>query len=74
MMSINATDTTPNYLELSEETFTSRIEDLQARYADCDLCAFNCRVDRTAGRHGTYQVDDTVYVSSYFPHRGEEAF
>ena len=63
---------TPNYLDLPVDTFARRVEDLMERYADCDLCAYDCRVDRTAGRVGTCQVDDTVYVSSYFPHFGEE--
>ena len=66
-------ETSPKYLDISEETFNERVDDLTARYADCDLCAYDCRVDRTAGRIGTCQVDDTVHVSSYFPHRGEEA-
>ncbi len=72
-MSADAPGATPNYLDLSAETFEARIADLTARYEDCDLCAYDCRVDRTAGRLGTCQVDDTVHVSSYFPHRGEEA-
>ena len=62
----------PNYLELDPNEFDRRVADLRARYADCDLCAYDCRVDRTAGEHGTCQVDDTVHVSSYFPHFGEE--
>ena len=72
-MSRARTEATPRYLELPAETFADRIADLTARYADCDLCAYDCRVDRTAGRIGTCQVDDTAHVASYFPHRGEEA-
>ncbi|MFP8958476.1 radical SAM protein [Natrialbaceae archaeon A-CW3] len=62
----------PNYHDLSTAEFTDRIDELRSRYADCDLCAYDCRVDRTAGHLGTCQVDDTVHVSSYFPHFGEE--
>ena len=71
-MSVDAPSTTPNYRHLPDEEFESRIDDLMERYADCDLCAYDCRVDRTDGRVGTCQVDDTVYISSYFPHFGEE--
>lgn len=71
-MSVDDASPRPNYLELSDDEFEARIDDLMGRYADCDLCAYDCRVDRTDGRVGTCQVDDTVYVSSYFPHFGEE--
>lgn len=71
-MSVESTDPTPNHRQLPDEEFDRRITDLHSRYADCDLCAYDCRVDRTAGNVGTCQVDDTAYVSSYFPHFGEE--
>ncbi|WP_394739946.1 radical SAM protein [Natronococcus roseus] len=64
--------TTPNARSLPPETLEARVDDLWERYADCDLCAYDCGVDRTAGRVGTCQVDDTAYVSTYFPHFGEE--
>lgn len=67
-----STTASPNYHSLPDTEFQDRIDDLMSRYADCDLCAYDCRVDRTDGRIGTCQVDDTVYVSSYFPHFGEE--
>ena len=62
----------PNFRDLSEAAFERRIDDLWNRYADCDLCAYDCGVDRTAGETGACRVDDTAYVSSYFPHHGEE--
>ncbi|WP_186336477.1 radical SAM protein [Natrarchaeobaculum aegyptiacum] len=71
-MSIDSHAATPNYQQLPNEVFEARIADLRARYADCDLCAYECYVDRTAGQKGTCQVDDTAYVSAYFPHFGEE--
>ncbi|WP_440009293.1 radical SAM protein [Halomicrococcus sp. SG-WS-1] len=71
-MSVESTDPEPNYRQLSDDVFDRRIADLRGRYANCDLCAYECYVDRTAGREGTCQVDDTAYVSSYFPHFGEE--
>lgn len=71
-MSVDAPATTPNYRDLPNDEFEERIADLRERYADCDLCAYECYVDRTAGQEGTCQVDDTAYVSTYFPHFGEE--
>lgn len=38
----------------------------------CDLCAHACRIDRLRGRTGVCQVDDSVQISSYGPHFGEE--
>jgi putative pyruvate formate lyase activating enzyme len=63
---------TPNYQQFPDDDFEDRITNLRERYADCDLCAYDCRVDRTEGQEGTCQVDDTAYVSTYFPHFGEE--
>ena len=63
---------TPSYQSLSSSEFQRRVDDLWERYEDCDLCAYDCRVDRTAGQVGACRVDDTLHVSSYFPHRGEE--
>lgn len=71
-MSVESINSTPNHRQLPDDEFDRRIADLRERYSDCDLCAYDCRVDRTAGRVGTCQVDDTAYVSSYFPHFGEE--
>lgn len=71
-MSVNRSNSIPNYQRLSEDVFEQRVTDLRERYANCDLCAYECYVDRTAGQEGTCQVDDTAHVSSYFPHFGEE--
>ena len=71
-MSINETDDVPVYRSLPSSAFKRRVETLWSRYGECDLCAYDCGVDRTAGKLGTCQVDDTAHVSSYFPHFGEE--
>lgn len=71
-MSAGSGPTTPNYRTLPEEEFERRVAELRSRYAECDLCAYECYVDRTAGEEGTCQVDDTAHISSYFPHFGEE--
>ncbi|MFC4543106.1 radical SAM protein [Halosolutus amylolyticus] len=71
-MSTGTPNATPNHRTLGDDVFEERVADLWERYADCDLCAYDCGVDRTAGDVGTCQVDDTAYVSTYFPHFGEE--
>ncbi len=38
----------------------------------CDLCAHECGVDRLASERGVCRADDTVQISSYGPHFGEE--
>ena len=63
---------TPNYRRLAPTELEERSDRLWARYADCDLCAYDCGVDRTRGEIGACRVDDTAFVSSYFPHFGEE--
>lgn len=39
----------------------------------CVLCAWECGVDRAAGRRGICGVGDASHVASAFPHMGEEA-
>jgi putative pyruvate formate lyase activating enzyme len=62
----------PNYTQLPDGELAARAEDLWRRYADCDLCAYDCGVDRTSGETGACHVDDTAAVSTYFDHHGEE--
>ena len=64
--------TTPNYQRLPDEELRARADELRDRYADCDLCAYDCRVDRTAGDTGACRADDTARVASHFAHHGEE--
>ncbi|AXR81470.1 radical SAM protein [Natrarchaeobaculum sulfurireducens] len=71
-MSVDPSAETPNYRQLSAVEFDDRIADLRERYADCDLCAYDCGVDRTAGQIGACQSDDTAHIASYFAHFGEE--
>jgi putative pyruvate formate lyase activating enzyme len=65
-------DTTPAYTQMADEEFAARVDELWERYADCDLCAYECGVDRTAGETGACRVGDTASVSAYFDHHGEE--
>ena len=71
-MSTGQNPTSPAVRSLPRTEFEDRVADLWNRYESCDLCAYDCGVDRTAGDVGACRVDDTCQVSSYFPHRGEE--
>jgi putative pyruvate formate lyase activating enzyme len=42
------------------------------RLANCDTCAWECRVDRLAGKHGVCRTGERAHISSYGPHLGEE--
>lgn len=62
-----------SYAELSRN---GRLEEKRRkayeRLSCCDLCAHTCRVNRLEGQSGVCGVDDTVQISSFGPHYGEE--
>ncbi|MFW6004588.1 MAG: radical SAM protein [Halodesulfurarchaeum sp.] len=66
------TPATPRITSLSEATLEDRVDALQARYENCDLCGHECGVDRTAGETGVCDLDASVAVASAGPHHGEE--
>lgn len=39
---------------------------------NCVTCAWECKVDRLAGKQGVCKTGPSAYVSSYGPHMGEE--
>ncbi|MFM8322619.1 MAG: radical SAM protein [Chloroflexota bacterium] len=49
-----------------------RAGEARRRLERCDLCAWECRADRLAGRLGVCQTGAVALVSSYGPHLGEE--
>lgn len=49
-----------------------RKDEAWERLKVCDLCAHECGVDRPAGKRGVCKSGDTVQISSYGPHFGEE--
>lgn len=51
---------------------TKRREAAWERLSCCDLCAHECRVNRRQGERGVCRADDTVQISGYGPHFGEE--
>jgi putative pyruvate formate lyase activating enzyme len=64
---------TPNYLTLTAEERFARAARLRERYADCDLCGWDCGVDRTAGETGACDLEDVALVAAAHPHHGEES-
>jgi putative pyruvate formate lyase activating enzyme len=57
---------------LREGGFPARVQQAQAALKDCDLCAWECHVDRTQ-KIGFCRTGADAIVSSAFPHMGEEA-
>ncbi|OPY76477.1 MAG: hypothetical protein A4E63_00094 [Syntrophorhabdus sp. PtaU1.Bin050] len=50
-----------------------KIEELESRLNPCTLCPRQCKVNRIAGEHGYCKAPYSLYVSSAFPHFGEES-
>jgi putative pyruvate formate lyase activating enzyme len=62
----------PAYRRLLQEGgFPERVRQAQAALKDCDLCAWECCVDRTQ-KIGFCRTGQDAIVSSAFPHQGEE--
>lgn len=63
----------PVYLSLSRSgELTQRVRQAHEHMASCDLCAWECKVDRLAGKMGVCKTGDKAKVSSFGPHLGEE--
>ncbi|MEZ0396890.1 MAG: radical SAM protein [Anaerolineales bacterium] len=65
----------PAYLRLFHSgELEKRAAEALARLACCDLCAWECKVDRTrpGGKQGVCRTGIRARVSSYNPHHGEE--
>ena len=64
----------PAYRNLLENgILKQRVEQAYAHLSICDVCAWECPVDRRAGRMGVCRTGELAKVSSYGPHFGEEA-
>lgn len=66
---------TPAYLRLYEEnrsTIRERIEEGLRVLEDCTVCPRDCHVNRIEDEHGKCRTGRNDWVSSYFPHFGEE--
>jgi putative pyruvate formate lyase activating enzyme len=71
-MTTDVASRTPNYLTLSSEERRDRAAALRERSADCDLCGWDCEIDRTAGETGACDLEDVALVAAAHPHHGEE--
>ncbi len=63
---------TPAYLRLPSGKLEEKVRDAEEIFKACTLCPRECRVDRTAGQKGFCKTGDTLFISSYGPHFGEE--
>jgi putative pyruvate formate lyase activating enzyme len=61
-----------SYTFLSESEWTERIAAAEALSSPCMLCPRKCRADRKTGEKGICRAGDELYISSIFPHHGEE--
>ncbi|TMA28424.1 MAG: hypothetical protein E6J88_07720 [Deltaproteobacteria bacterium] len=59
-------------MKLSAREIRSRAVEARAHYARCDLCAHDCRVDRTHGPAGVCQEGDGLFLAGAGVHFGEE--
>lgn len=75
MKSAQPTDETfePAYLRLLRTgELRERVAQAYHHLSICDVCAWNCKVDRRAGQVGVCRTGERARVSSYAPHLGEE--
>ncbi len=66
-------DFQPAYLKLlSSGDFKRRVKQAYELLSICEVCAWECPVDRRAGKIGVCRTGMHARVSSYGPHHGEE--
>ncbi len=64
----------PVYLSLHRSSeLRQRVQQAYDHLEACDLCAWECRSNRSAGKMGVCRSGVLARVASYGPHRGEEA-
>jgi putative pyruvate formate lyase activating enzyme len=63
----------PAYVALLQtDELKARVEQAFAHLEKCDLCPWECGVNRTAGKLGVCRTGKRAWVSSHSPHLGEE--
>jgi putative pyruvate formate lyase activating enzyme len=66
-------DLIPAYLNtLNNGELANRVSEAYEHLSICDVCAWECPVDRRAGKVGVCRTGELARVSSYGPHMGEE--
>lgn len=64
---------TPSYRALLNNGILSqRVNDAFAKLKTCNVCAWECRVNRLEGKLGICQTGELAWVDGYGPHLGEE--
>jgi putative pyruvate formate lyase activating enzyme len=61
-----------SYLLLSEQSWQEKIDKAFSLANPCRLCPRNCMVNRLAGEKGYCKAPGELFISSIFPHHGEE--
>jgi putative pyruvate formate lyase activating enzyme len=70
---IRRKDFSPAYLATYEEgCLQDKVEEALSNLQSCKICPRNCRVNRLEGKTGTCKVGRYAWVTSAFPHHGEE--
>lgn len=59
-------------MRLTAAQLRTRAAEARGHYARCDLCAHDCRVDRTRGPAGVCHEDDGLWLAGAGVHFGEE--
>jgi putative pyruvate formate lyase activating enzyme len=59
-------------VKLEAAAIRGRAREARGHYASCDLCAHDCRVDRTRGPAGACREDDGLWLAGAGVHYGEE--
>ena len=63
----------PAYLKLFKNSeLRERVAQAYERLSNCDICAWECGINRRAGEFGICKSGELARVSSYGPHMGEE--
>jgi putative pyruvate formate lyase activating enzyme len=63
----------PAYLDLLESgELKTRVAEAYRHLSICDVCAWECPVNRRAGKLGACRTGERAKISSYGPHLGEE--
>jgi len=66
-------DYIPGYVKLLKSgELENRVSLLKEKLKNCTVCPHNCGVDRSAGEKGICGAPAQLYISSAFPHFGEE--
>ncbi len=63
----------PSYLKLYDTgELKERVEKAVSMLSECNVCPHNCRINRLQDKKGYCKTGRNLFVSSYFPHKGEE--